>query len=319
MIHVDGDALIFIAGFAADSRNGDISHSLHNIKVMLQLMTKTCQDNQFKIFLSSTDKEHNFRYKVFPDYKINRSKICKECNNGGIGDNINIKDILRSGRFSTTTVLRSVDGFKRRYYSCLHCGSYVASTKPAYFKRMRKYLKDKYGAIVVPGEADDWLAVGDNEWIATHDKDIYQVSDKLIYNMKSGEVEVCSDPGEIYLKETPVNKPGTNEPIVNKNGEIRTTKALKGNGYKWFCMLMLLGDTVDGIPKPFSGDGPVFLYKLFAPLKTMRECWKMVEFYYTMTGNAGILERQAKLLWVAREKGQIWSYELNNRIILGEM
>src|ERR1051326_4112049 len=133
MIKVDGDALIFIAGFAADSRAGSLSHSLYNIKLMLKLMCETTNDNEYIIGLSSTNRDDNFRYKIFPDYKANRFKRCGQCISSflstdkllGTRENQRqaVEQYKKQMRFSDTTHIKVVEEFKRRYYTCLNCGS----------------------------------------------------------------------------------------------------------------------------------------------------------------------------------------------------
>lgn len=338
MINVDGDALVFIAGFAADSRNGALSHSIYNMKLMLDLMVKNCKDDNYKILLSSTNKKDNWRYDLFPDYKIDRGKICQVCFDRWLEllkvnefkDYVNEKGVMElkrdylrdgSGKFSDTTIIRTVEKFKRRYYTCLKCGEFVASKKPTYFKKMRQYLINYKNAQVVKGEADDFLLLNSPEYVATHDKDIYQgayssrKSPCILYNFKDESFTVCTDPGDVWLDEKPVKCPLTKRPIINKNGKPRVKKELKGYGYKWFCALMLMGDAADSIPKPFSGDGDVYFYTILNQLTTKLESWKMVEYYYRTSKNSYILERNAKLFWVPRKKGQIWSREMNEELI----
>lgn len=299
MIHFDGDALVYIAGFAADSRNGPFSHSAHNIKLIINKVLKATNEDEFRVFLTHKDPKVNFRAQVSSSYKQNRAKVCK-CGHT---------------EFSRETYVDRVptkDGFfKRRMHSCLKCGEPKASTKPVYYNRIREFLIKKYNATVCKwGEADDWLAVGEPDWIATHDKDIYQVGNMNFFNLKSDEMlGVEGQKGRIWLKETQIkNKEGV--PQFNKNGTPKLRKEIKGYGFKWFCVQMLFGDRIDNIIKPVSGDGPVWIENVFGPLETNREYWNMVKFYYQSSGNADKLWDMAKLLWVAREKQQICSPEV---------
>lgn len=326
MIKVDGDALIFIAGFAADSRAGSLSHSIYNIKVMLKLMKESTNDNEYIVGLSSTNKDDNFRYKLLPKYKGNRFKRCETCIAGELLkldiETLGIRQATRQAielykpqmNFSETTHIKVVDDFKRRYYTCLNCGSDVPSLKPTYFKKMRQYLLEYQGAEIVKGECDDWLLVGEPDYVATHDKDIYQGTIP-IYNLKHNTITDCYDLGNLHLIETPV-KGQDGKAITNKrDGKVRVTKELKGVGYKWFCALLLLGDVADNIPKPVNGDGPVAISDILNPATTASDCWNRVVTYYNNAKCSDILERNAQLFWVSREYNQRWSKEFNDDLI----
>jgi 5'-3' exonuclease len=274
MIHFDGDALVYIAGFAADSRNGPFSHSAHNIKLIINKALDVTGEDDYRIFLTSKDPEVNFRTKILPSYKKNRAKICKECKSTKMSaesyiDRIAVKDGI----------------MKRRYYNCTECNGPVADSKPVYYNKIRQYLVEKYGALICSwGEADDWMAPGKPSWIATHDKDIYQIGHMNYYNLKSGDtLETYDELGKIFLTDK---------------------KTLKGYGFKWFCAQMLMGDIIDNIPKPYKGDGPVWIYNVFGKLNSLEECWKMVKVYYNGTNNNDKLWTMAQLLWVARKRKQ---------------
>lgn len=283
MLHLDGDALVYLAGFAADSRDGELSHSLHNCKLMINLALKDTEQKEHRIFLTSKDPKVNFRYGIYPEYKASRKKKCKVCDENKIAQKI-----------SKESYVKTIDNFRRRYFTCLNCDGRVADNKPVYYSKIRQYLVEQWGAwIVTWGEADDWLAVGKPDVIATHDKDIYQAGIP-IYNLKSKEFVKCCDPGEVWLDEK---------------------KKLRGYGFKWFCVQLLLGDPVDNIPKPYRGDGPVFIEKLFGPLQTMYEAFRMSKLYYELTGNEEIFARQCQLLWVSRRKHQIGSAETIAEVI----
>ena len=293
-ISFDGDALVYIAGFAADSRNGPFSHSAHNIKLIINKVLKELDEEDFRVFLTSTDPTVNFRTEVSDKYKKNRAKFCKPCW---------AKDRIKSTYSKESFVVREptkTGTMKRRAFTCDRCSGNVYDTKPVYYNKIRNFLKTQYGATVCEwGEADDWLGVGlkKTDYIATHDKDLKMIPCKY-YNLKSGEVSEHSDPGEIYLDEQ---------------------DKLKGFGFKWFCVQMITGDTADNIMKPCKGDGPKrFIIPIFGPLTTMEEAWKMVELYYNNTGNGHILWDQAKLLWISRKKFQLGTKETIYSLIKGK-
>lgn len=292
MLNFDGDALVYIAGYAADSRNGAVSHSLHNCKLIINKVLKRTGQFKFKIFLTSTNKEVNFRHSIWPSYKANRFKKCsnKEC----LSTSYKPKGSIIERNFTEKGLM------KRRVFKCQDCGGKVYDNKPVYYKELRKFLVEQYGAKIVQfGEADDWMHGAD--WIATHDKDLYQLPAN-IYNIKTNEITLSTEPGEVFL----LTKCDSNGKTVSRT--------LKGFGFKWFCVQALLGDSVDNIPKPFKGDGPVWIHSIFNPLKTKDECWKMVKLYYTMINNAN-LDTIAKLLWVSHKPNEIWNEELLNETI----
>ncbi len=74
-VNIDGDGVVYMAGFAADSRDGDVSHSLHNAKLLINsAMDKTGQ-TECSVFLTSKDPAVNFRTSIYPIYKQNRVKV----------------------------------------------------------------------------------------------------------------------------------------------------------------------------------------------------------------------------------------------------
>jgi hypothetical protein len=110
MINIDGDALVYIAGFAADSRNGPLSHSFHNIKLIIGKVLKATDESAYRIFLTHKNPKVNFRTELSKDYKANRKKKCNLCG----GESITKEGVVR--RFKTS------DGYmKRRCFDCKKC------------------------------------------------------------------------------------------------------------------------------------------------------------------------------------------------------
>lgn len=293
-LHIDGDALVYIAGFQADSGNGPFSHSARNIKAIIKKVMRETDHEDCKIFLTSKDPKVNFRTQVLETYKQNRAKTCKKCGSRKISKDNSIVE-----RFAAKTGI-----MKRRLWKCLGkaeviCDGWVADTKPVYYNRIRQFLLDNYDTVVCKwGEADDWLGVGleNDDWLATHDKDLRMIPCRY-YNLKSGEKFEHSDPGAIFLTEK---------------------RKLDGFGFKWFCVQMITGDAVDNIIKIHKGDGPVWIYKIWHPLITMQEAWNMVKLYYTNTGNEDKLWDMGKLLWISREKHQVFSQNVLDELFRGE-
>lgn len=306
MIHFDGDALVYMAGFAADSRNGPFSHGAYNIKLIIKKALKMTQETTFKIFLTSTNPTVNFRTHIYEKYKKNRVKQCK--NSNCLSFNISKESYV--DRVATKDSI-----MKRRMHNCLDCGQSVSSTKPVYYNRLRNYLVDKYSAVVCNwGEADDWLLVNRPKWVATHDKDIFQTKGNY-YNLKSGKViQSDNELGKLYIKAKQIkNREGVKQ--FNKNGTKKLRKEIKGVGFKWFCYQMIYGDRVDNIIKIHKGDGPMYIYNNLNELKTLRECWNFVNMYYTKYSTEETMWLMAKLLWCAREPQQICSREVIEELI----
>ena len=137
MIHFDGDALVYLAGFAADSRNGPFSHSAHNIKLMINKALNVTGEDEYRIFLTSKDPVINFRTEIYPEYKANRKKTCKKCGSTEISKESYVDRIKTDGGI-----------MKRRFYNCLKCDNPVGDTKPVYYNKIRRFLVEQYGALV---------------------------------------------------------------------------------------------------------------------------------------------------------------------------
>src|SRR5690348_3006755 len=224
MINIDGDGIVYMAGFAADSRDGDLSHSLHNAKLVINsTMDKTGQ-SKARVFLTSKNPEVNFRHALYPPYKQNRSKVCKSCiENGRSGKNISLDTYVDKEETKNGTM-------RRRYYTCLDCKTPIPSTKPVYYNKIRRYLIDRYDAWVCDfGEADDWLLVGlkKKDFVASHDKDIQQGENCNFYNLRTQEILKPHKPGQIWIKQD----------IDEITGRKKAAQ-LKGQGFKWFCCQM---------------------------------------------------------------------------------
>jgi 5'-3' exonuclease len=107
--------------------------------------------------------------------------------------------------------------------------------KPTFFRTLRGYLKDTYGAISIPGiEADDAVAFlkiqyPDKTIICSPDKDVLQQT-----------------PGEHY------NYQMVKEPTYKAKGTVETSES-EADNFLWLQMLM--GDSTDGI-SGIEGVGP---------------------------------------------------------------
>ncbi len=75
-LRIDGDVLVYTAGFAADSRGGELAHSLYNVKLLINKYRKMFP-GKCTVYLSSTDKSVNFRHTISDSYKLNRKDAKK--------------------------------------------------------------------------------------------------------------------------------------------------------------------------------------------------------------------------------------------------
>lgn len=275
ILHIDGDVLIYRAGFSAQSRSPELSHALHNVKVILKFLLKHFNTDRAKIFLSNSDKNKNFRYHIAPDYKANRATVCKTCTGTALED---IGLCLKG------------DGAYRGF-KCPLCQTIFPGPKPYHFDDIRRYLIDYFNAhVVMSGEADDWLCVdiGPDHVIVSIDKDLLMVPGTH-FRMHTTETIEVNDPGELILEETKY-----------KTGKNR--KQLKGHGYRWFFAQMLLGDSIDNIKKPKKGQGPKEIYDLLNNCTNPIECFRVVSKEYHEAGlSSEDIMKNARLLWIQRK------------------
>lgn len=146
--------------------------------------------------------------------------------------------------------------------------------KPRHLGFCRDYLIIHHNAIESVGaEADDYIAtrateLGENAIIASVDKDFLQVP-CTFYNFVKREF----------------------------------TKVSPEQGMRFFYNQLLTGDTVDNI-KGAKGIGPVKAEKILKGAESELELWKRCLEAYDGDREAAVLN--ARLVWLQREKGQIW-------------
>lgn len=189
-------------------------------------------------------------------------------------------------------VVTSENGSIKRMYSCTTCGHKVADNKPVFYKEMRKYLIDRFDAILCEwGEADDWLCTNTlpNTIIVSNDKDLL-MAPGYHFRLSSGKLFRSFDGGDLYLS--------------------RDKGKILGVGFKWFCAQMLLGDQVDNIIKPKKGLGPKAVYQILKPIDSIKEMWDTVTSIYKKVGKEDQILINAKLLWMARKPYQMFSLDI---------
>ncbi len=296
-LRIDGDGIVYKAGHAADSRGGDVSHSIYNAKLIINSIIERFKDSKVTLLLTSRDPAANFRTQVVDDYKANRSKKCNKCKSTNLEEMLEIQRIPNVEKPEESAIFR---GFK-----CLSCSHYpIRDSKPVFYREIRQYLIDRMAAKVCQwGEADDWLGTDytENTIIATNDKDPLMIP--CLHWRIDAEIGIrATDPGCLELI--------TKEAI---NGVKR--HSVKGFGFAWFCAQMILGDTVDNIHKPKKGFGPTKVIPLFENCNSIRTYWDTVVGFYKDCGAEDRLILTGQLLWMARRKRQIFSLEVVEELI----
>lgn len=197
--------------------------------------------------------------------------------------------------------------------------------KPKFLHMIREYMHKERGAVLcVDCEADDSMATYQYNAIkegkqhlsviATKDKDLTMVPG-LQVNWDTGEMtDTKDDPfGWITLDTS------------------KTTKKVRGRGWKYFWAQLLMGDGADniqGIPKVIHDDytggklkscGPVLTYDIISPVRNNSEAFTLVKQLFKDTGKAlpytnwrdgtpvnwkDVLVSEMKLLWMRRTKDQ---------------
>jgi len=282
-MRIDGDTILCRAGFSADSNSDEMSHSLYNVKLILNML-KAKFPGKMTIYLSGAKKDCNFRYNLTNTYKSNRALKCKTINCAQEG--LNELPIQQSNsRYF-------------RAFECDSCAAVIKDTKPVWYSEIRQYLIAKYDAKVVDwGEADDWLGVNPkpNTVIVSNDKDLLMLP-AYHYRLSSEKLIQTSDPGQLWLSED--------------------RKKILGGGFKWFCVQMVMGDSIDGIKKPQKGFGPVALYDMFNGMKSAFDMWIKVQNHYIDSGKSEAdMLLNAQLLWISRKPKQMFSFELLEELI----
>ena len=166
-ILLDGDAIVYLAGFASETRVKDTVGGVEYIRqdpipskeveaIVRRIVSKiirTCGDGDMdvdiKVFLTDPDIRNNSRYQICKSYKAARK----------------------------------------------------GSIKPVYYNNIREYLIAKYDTIVVDGiEADDAMGIHQDNTsiIVSHDKDMLMIPGNH-YSLTYKKMFKVSDPGKLKL------------------------------------------------------------------------------------------------------------------------
>lgn len=138
--------------------------------------------------------------------------------------------------------------------------------RPLQLTEVKDYLINAHKAIVVTGEADDFISIRQYEGIQSKVKVIGCSTDK----------DSLGTDGWIYNWDT-MDKPmlvkGLGELRIDEKGKVR------GHGSKWKYLQWIVGDTIDGLnPCELAKIkfGEKSGYKILVDLETDKECWQAV-------------------------------------------
>lgn len=172
--------------------------------------------------------------------------------------------------------------------------------KPAHYDNLTSHIMNNYKFELANGlEADDLMAMAQNDdtIICSRDKDLRQVPGAH-YSWECGrqaEVGPLVFSPKGYIEE-------------KGNGK----KEAFGGGEMFFLYQLIVGDVVDNIPGcPKAGH--VKAMKLLLPEEplTRKQSYEAVRGCYSAVyGEDDLthLEEQGRLLWLLREKDQVWEY-----------
>ncbi len=287
-LRIDGDVICYMAGHAADSRGGGLSHSLYNTKLIMMSIIDKFSPCNVNTYLTSRNPKDNFRTEIYPAYKQNRTQ-CPKCKTN------NLVQLDKLGVNQTT-------GANFVVKMCKDCGKNdIRGGKPVFHNEIRAYLINRFGAKICKwGEADDWLGIDatPDTIIASIDKDLLMIPAKH-WDIKKKKGLIVTDPGKIALKD----------------GKLR------GYGLYWFVAQLLLGDSIDNIPRGIKGVGDCGVYKNLVDATSLQEAYQIAKTlwlqsqYEQCQGASYDVDYEkmwltrGQLLWIARKPREIFSEE----------
>ena len=191
-----------------------------------------------------------------------------------------IKDITRNAKCDSFELHLSGEGnFRKEVAVTKPYKGNRTGERPFYYSRVRKYLTEKYDALMsVNEEADDTLAIAqmadiDGTVICTVDKDLYMITGGK-YDFKREELS--------YVTEY--------------------------DGFRAMQYQMLVGDRVDniqGVPKV----GKVTAHKVLDANEDIDKAWvEIAKAYKKAYGDdyKTVMIEMGRLLWMRREVGEMW-------------
>lgn len=166
---VDGDILVYKAGFAAEDRVYTI-YSTEDNKEVASFPYKKDVDEFMKMTGGWTDQ-----------YYLEKEQVAQPVSFAYANIKNLMEGILRGARASTYQIYLTGEGNYREDIATIkpYKGNRDASHKPVHFSAIRHYLVEHWGAEVVPyQEADDAMGIaqdGEETIICTIDKDLLMI------------------------------------------------------------------------------------------------------------------------------------------------
>jgi len=192
-----------------------------------------------------------------------------------------IKNITKKAKCDSFELhLSGVDNFRKEVAITKPYKGNRSGERPYYYARVRKYLLEKYDALLsVNEEADDTLAIAqmadiDGTVICTVDKDLWMVTGGK-YDFKREE----------------------------------TSYVTEYDGFRAMQYQMLVGDLVDniqGVPKV----GKVTAHKVLDANEDIDDAWvEIAKAYKKAYGDdyKTVMVEMGRLLWMRREVGEMWN------------
>lgn len=272
VVHIDGDILIFSCGFAAERGEYKLSFTNEDgVEKALYFATKRELDE----FLDNNNVSPfvvEFQRHPEPvEYALSNVKNVI----GAILEELNVSDyfVYLSGPTNFRYGLATIRPYK---------GNRDPSHRPVHERAIREYITRYHPHVVSDGdEADDaigchhyarWLKDHDSSIIATQDKDLNMIPG-WHYNFKTQEKFYIDEDQAMwnFYHQLLTGDPTDNIQGVPRCGKVKATKLLKG----------------------ISGE--VNMYEV------VRKAYEEAKL-----GDAELLEN-ARLLWIRRYKGELWT------------
>ena len=261
---VDGDTLCFRSAAAAESRSVDVIHKPSGRSRIFTTRTA------FKDYLKGRD----FEYKS-EDYEFVDIQSEEDISHPLHSIKVQLKKMQE---VTQADQIRIFIGGKGNFREELPLPTKYKSSRdglirPIHLSECKEFTVRNLGAEVIDScEADDalvyvgyrYLQQGYKVILATIDKDSHAYSGLHIYDFTKEDSEVWEVPelGDLWL---------------DQKGKVR------GNGFKWYCHQMLLGDSTDDY-KPVEilklKFGEKSSYKLLQNAESKKQSWEVVVRQY---------------------------------------
>jgi hypothetical protein len=275
---IDGDVIVYRAGFAAESVEYGVHYDDHEYdeevtrwfpkaKAAKEFMASLPEESRPQIEKRVTPEDvRNARYNV--------STIIQTC-----------LDDLCATREEVTVFLTGKGNFREEVATILpYKGNRVDNTKPIHTDAIKEYMKHAYDTVVVEGqEADDAMSIA--QWEA----------------LRSGEDDtvICTIDKDLDMV------PGMHFNFVTRESYYVDPEV----AHVYFWRQMLTGDSTDNIPG-IRGIGKKTAEKMIPWEASEIECYNVVrktyEQHYEDKADDALLE-VGRLLWMRSRENELWT------------